>query len=267
MSPQEPTGYENEPDECFTPLPSDLYCRFFDLEMGSKRDDCIYYQQLLEKHCCQTVLELGCGTGRIVGFLNSRGYKAFGIDNSHEMLLYNRSQRMSSVVEMDMCHLGFNNTFDAVIIPHNTLNLLHDEKIISQCLKEIKRVLTKNGLLVVQLFSLTKALTDQAHKRLFQFALFDIKGNGKLVKESIKTYYPETDRLMMEERYKIRLFDNPLLNRNYNQFLPLTVYSPSKWLDIIKKSGFKIYSVHSGHDSEGFNCDRDSTLLVSAYSS
>jgi len=267
MNPQEATGYENEPDECFTPLPSDLYCYFFDLEMGNKRDDCIYYQRLLEQHHCQTILELGCGTGRIVEFLNSKGYKAFGIDNSHEMLTYNRDQRMSSVAEMDMCHLGFNNAFDAVIIPHNTLNLLNDETLISQCLKETKRVLTENGLLIIQLFSLTKSLTDQAHRRLFQFALFDIPDNGKLVKESIKTYYPETDRLLMEERYKVRLFDTPSLNRNYNQFLPLTVYSPARWLDIIEQSGFNIYSVHSGHNSEVFNYGRDSTLLISAHSS
>lgn len=267
MSPQELTGYENEPDECFTPLPSHLYCQFFDLEMGNKLDDCLYYQQLLEKHRCQTVLELGCGTGRIVEFLNSKGYKALGIDNSHEMLIYKRDQRMSSVAEMDMCHLGFNNTFDAVIIPHNTLNLLNEHKRIRQCLKEIKRVLVENGLLVVQLYSLTKTLADQAHKRLFQFTLFDIEDNGKLVKESIKTYDPETDQLMMEERYKVRLIDNPSMNRSYNQFLPLTVYSPSRWIEIIKESGFNMYSIHSGHNSEGFHCGRDSTLLVSARSS
>jgi SAM-dependent methyltransferase len=266
MGLQEPSGYENEPVEHCAPLPADLYCTFYDLEMGARLEDCYYYARLLQEHQCGTVLELGCGTGRIVEFLGSRNYRAVGIDNSHEMLVFNHHQRISPMVEMDMCHLGFSQPFDAVIIPHNTLNLINDEKRIHRCLSEIKRTLTKNGLLVIQLFSLTAALTEQAHKRLFQFALFDTGKNGKLVKETIKTYYPETNQLILEERYKIRSYDDPSHNKNYNQIFPLTVYSPSKWLDIIKKSGFNIYSTHSGHNSEGFNCGRDSTLLISAHS-
>lgn len=265
MGLQEPTGYENEPVEHFDPLPAALYPPFFDLEMGSRQEDCIYYDNCLKEHQCQAVLELGCGTGRIVEFLNSRHYRAIGIDRSHEMLLFNRDQRISPTVEMDMCHLGFGRTFDAVIIPHNTLNLLSDEKTIRCCLKEITRSLTKDGLLVLQLFSLTAALREQAGNRLFQFALFDTGNNGKLVKETIKTYYPETDRLILEERYKLRSFGTPALNRNYNQVLPLTVYSASKWLEIISSSGFSIYSTHSGHNSQRFDANQDSTLLITAH--
>ncbi len=264
MALQEPSGYENEPVEHFDPLPADLYCTFFDLEMSNRQEDCFYYDKRLTVHQCQTVLELGCGTGRIVEFLKSRHYRAIGIDRSHEMLLFNRDQRISPTVEMDMCHLGFGRTFDAVIIPHNTLNLLGDEKTIRRCLKEIQRTLTKNGLLVLQLFSLTAALREQAGKRLFQFALFDTGNNGKLVKETIKTYYPQTDRLILEERYKLRSFGNPALNRNYNQILPLTIYCASKWLEIISSSGFSIYSTHSGHNSEPFDSNQDSTLFITA---
>lgn len=265
MGLHEPSGYENEPVEHFAPLPADLYCTFYDLEMGARLQDCDYYARLLEEHQCRTVLELGCGTGRIVEFLGSRNYRAVGIDNSHEMLVFNRHQRLSPMVEMDMCHLGFSQTFDAVIIPHNTLNLINDEKTIHRCLSEIKKTLTKNGLLVIQLFSLTATLIEQAHKRLFQFALFDTGKNGKLVKETIKTYYPETNQLLLEERYKIRSFDDPSHNRNYNQIFPLTAYPASKWFQIISSSGFCINSTHSGHNNEGFNPDQDSTLLITAH--
>ncbi len=266
MTTNEPTGYENEPVERFIPLPPDLYCSFFDLEMGNQQDDCLYYTQLLGEHQCQRVLELGCGTGRIVEYLTSSGFSATGIDTSPEMLLYVRARRKSPVALMDMCQLGFKQVFDSVIIPHNTLNLLDGEKTITRCLNGIKQTLRKNGLLAVQLFSATETTKAQAHKRIFQFALFDTGDNGKLVKETIKTYHPESEKIMLEERYKLRSFDRRSLNRNYSQVLPLTVYSTSKWLEILQHSGYSVQSVHSGYNRELVDSGNDSTLLITARS-
>ena len=265
MSSQELSGYENEPEETFIPLPPERYCGFFDLEMSAQLDDCCYYQNLLEHYHCRSLLELGCGTGRIVGHFNGQGYRTVGIDNSPEMLLYNRECRVSPVILMDMCHLGFEkHTFDSVIIAHNTLNLLGETNVISCCLREARDVLTRNGLLLLQIFTVTKKLQEQANKRLFQFGLFDTSSNGKLVKETIKRYKPDSNRLILEERYKVRYFDNPANNRNYHQFFSLSALAPQQWLNIIYDSGFAVCSTHAGFNGEPFVSGRDSTLLVSA---
>jgi len=265
MTSAEPTGYENEPEEHFLPLPAELYCHFFDLEMGNQQNDCVYYRKILNEQSCQSVLELGCGTGRIVEYLNASGLRAIGIDTSPEMLNFKREHRSSPVAEMDMCRLGFRQAFDAVIIPHNTLSLIGDEYKITHCLEQIKSSLLKNGFLAVHLFAVTDNLKRQAHKRLFQFALFDTAEGGKLVKETIKIYYPQTNQIVLEERYKIRSFENRSQNRNYTQTLPLSVYSTPKWLELIEHSGYAIYSVHSGYNSEPADFSNDSNILISAH--
>ena len=65
MSSNEPTGYENEPEEIFIPLPAQLYPALYHLEMSEFQDDRNFYVKKLAEHGCRHVLELGCGTGRI----------------------------------------------------------------------------------------------------------------------------------------------------------------------------------------------------------
>ena len=265
MNDQEPSGYENEPEEQFSPLPPELYCSFFDLEMATQLDDCRYYAALLKNRQCRSVLELGCGTGRIVEYLSAEGYRAVGIDNSPDMLLYQRTRRQSPVAEMDMGALGFTRqSFDAALIAHNTLNLLGEKQAIVCCLQEVRNVLVRDGMLVAQLFAVTAELREQAGRRLFQFALFDTPDNGKLVKETIRTYLPESGLLLLEERYKRRSYTNPALNENYRQTYSLAAFSPATWLQIIRSAGFAVVSQHSGYRAEPFLPGTDSSLLISA---
>lgn len=265
MSTDPPTGYENEPVEVFHPLPADLYCRFYDLEMNQKFEDCNYYDCVLRNCNARMVLELGCGTGRIVEYLRARNYTAYGIDHSHDMLLHNYHRRITPALEMDMCYLGFKPVFDTILVPHNTINLLVDRNSIRQCLSGMKTALAPQGLIILHLFSVTDKLVNQAHRRIFQFALFDTP-NGKLVKETIRIYRPETNQLFLEERYKIRSFANPSLNQNYKHVLPLSGWHSEEWLEIIRKSGFKIHSIHSGFNQEVFRPNIHSTMLVTARS-
>lgn len=265
MSTDTPTGYENEPVENFHPLPADLYCRFYDIEMNRKFEDCHYYDRLLRDCRARTVLELGCGTGRITEYLRARKYTAYGIDNSHDMLLHNYHRRITPALEMDMCYLGFKPVFDTILVPHNTLNLLGRRNSIRRCLSEMKTALAPQGLIVLHLFSVTDDLVKQAHTRIFQFALFDTP-EGKLVKETIRIYRPESDQLLLEERYKIRSFTNPAHNHNYKQVFPLSVLHSDEWVEIIKKSGFTIHSIHSGFNQEVFRSHAHSTMLVTAQS-
>ena len=266
MSRQELTGYENEPEEQFLPLPHSLYSQFYDLEMGSKQDDCHYYSDFLRQHNCRSIVELGCGTGRIIDFLTLQGFMAIGIDTSADMLRYNNSQRNAPVAEMDMRCLGFRPVLDAAIIAHNTLNLLGHKTAIISCLQAVRQSLTPGGWLIVHLFALTTELSSLPHKRIFQFSLHDTPENGKLIKESIRTYLPETDHLQLEERYKIRSFDTPALNKNNQQTLLLAAYSASEWVELIKTSGFTITSMHSAPDSQSFDSETDSTLIIAAQS-
>jgi ubiquinone/menaquinone biosynthesis C-methylase UbiE len=270
MSSKEPTGYENEPDEIFTPLPAQLYPSLYHLEMSDFIDDGSFYFTKLQQHGCRNVLELGCGTGRIAEYLKRSGLYPVGIDISREMLNFAKTTRCAATAQMDVCQLGFCSCFDAVIIPYNTLNLLGSLEAIKQCLDETKTVLTGPRLLIAHLHTPSSAHLQNQHKRLFQFNLFDRPQGGKIVKESITCYLPETDSLTLEERYKIRLLSNTPGSSskiNYTQTFHLKTYKPDKWSEIITKSGFSIISKDSSFNNHSTPEETRSKLIVTAMQS
>ena len=105
------------------------------------------------------ILELGCGTGRVAIPVAKSGATVIGIDRSASMLARGRMRvrraRVSSRVKLirgDIRHLPFpDRSFPLVMAPYGILQSLLDEKLLASTLKEVQRVLTKNGMFGLEL--------------------------------------------------------------------------------------------------------------------
>jgi len=112
----------------------------------------------LKKRKFKRILDLGCGSGRHMVYLNKRNFFVVGSDISPTGLAraqkWLEKERISNycLVEHDMIKLPFpNEHFDAVV----GINVIHHNhlKRIKQTLNEIRRVLRKKGLVLVTLSS------------------------------------------------------------------------------------------------------------------
>ncbi|WP_163339667.1 bifunctional 2-polyprenyl-6-hydroxyphenol methylase/3-demethylubiquinol 3-O-methyltransferase UbiG [Desulfopila sp. IMCC35008] len=233
--------YENEPADIFVNLPPSIYRELYDLEMSGFQDDVQYYRNRLSGK--RTVLELGCGSGRITRLLSQTGFSVTGCDISLPMLIEaKRNAVTEKYVCMDMLHTGFSTRFDSVIIPYNTLNLLITPDAIRQCLENCRSLLTENGILLLQLFTpSTDILSLSKGESSFQFQLFDNPQGGKVVKEVLRRYDRTTNLLTMTERYRIRPMQSLADNINYSQTLKLFIPGFSFWSEILSSTGFNIY--------------------------
>ncbi len=264
MSRPKPSGYEHEPDEQFLALSADLYPFLYHQFNPDAEEERFWYLTILSSHRCRNILELGCGTGRICEYLQGAGLTLFGIDNSREMLNFSRNSRHVPTSEMDMGRLGFKRFFDAALLPCNTLNLLQEKQAISQCLSEIRQVLRSPGLLVLHLFVPDQKLIENAGKKLFQFSLADRPDGGRLIRETIRIYDAATQRLTLEERYKIRPCLKYGEHQNYRHAFQLAAFSPAHWFACIEKAGFSIISTSGRFDHSTFQEHRSSTMLLVA---
>lgn len=105
------------------------------------------------------VLELGCGAGRVTGYLGEIAHAAVGMDISPEMVAYcRRTYPNASFIEGDIRNLESiaPGSFDAIVATSNVLDVLGDGER-RLLLDRIHQVLAPNGLLIFSSHNLANA--------------------------------------------------------------------------------------------------------------
>jgi SAM-dependent methyltransferase len=96
------------------------------------------------------VLEIGCGAGRILGYLLALGAQAHGIDVSPRMIEYCRERYPGATVMVgDMADLptALEGPFDAIVGSYNVIDVL-DDSARRELLSELHERLAPEGLLI-----------------------------------------------------------------------------------------------------------------------
>jgi SAM-dependent methyltransferase len=138
----------------------DVYAPFYDWENARTigRRDVAFWRQIAARERAP-VLELGCGTGRVLLPMARTGVPVTGIDRSAPMLTFAvaRARRVSTplrprIVRGDIRALPFpRRAFGLVVAPYGMLQSLLDDRDLSAALSEAARVLKRGGLLGVDL--------------------------------------------------------------------------------------------------------------------
>lgn len=109
------------------------------------------------------VLDVGCGAGRILGYLLTLGGDVHGIDVSPRMVEYCRQRYPeASVLAGDMGHLpeAIEGGFDVILASYNVIDVL-DDATRQEFLSDMHRRLTPGGLLIFSSHNLAFANTSR----------------------------------------------------------------------------------------------------------
>ena len=132
----------------------DDYADFYDWENAQTLDrrDVGFWQDMARR-TGGTILELGCGTGRVTLPVARAGARIIGVDRSEEMLAYarRRARRAKlnnlSLVRADIRQLPFQRSqFDLVMAPYGILQSLVRESDLKAALISVAGVLRRGGL-------------------------------------------------------------------------------------------------------------------------
>lgn len=141
-----------------------MYARlahYYDLENAGFTEDLGFWLELAEAHG-DPVLELGCGTGRVLLYLARRGHAVSGVDNSPEMLARLRqkleaAQRLlptpPQLVEADLSNFAVTQPHALALMPFNTFMHLLTLEAQTTALTHIRRHLSAGAPLVLDVIN------------------------------------------------------------------------------------------------------------------
>lgn len=142
------------------PPPEDNYdpfARFYDLFYAQRDEDIPMYLDFAQA-ADGAILELGCGTGRLLLPLARAGHRVTGLDSSAEMLTRARERIRAAglaervtLVQGDLRQFALAERFALAILSVNTFMHCHDIQAQLACLGCIHRHLHSGGCLVVDL--------------------------------------------------------------------------------------------------------------------
>jgi ubiquinone/menaquinone biosynthesis C-methylase UbiE len=133
----------------------DRFAWLYDIEYRNVVEDIPFYTESF-KDISSPLLELGCGTGRLIFPLASSGHKILGLDISGEMLKiarrklrkdYSSLKDSIDLVKGDMRNFDLKKSFGGVLIAFNTFMHLISIEDQDNCLSSVYRHLEPGGRL------------------------------------------------------------------------------------------------------------------------
>jgi len=246
----------------------DDYARFYDWEnartMG--RQDVRFWQDFARREGAP-VLELGCGTGRVLMPVARTGVTAVGIDRSEPMLEHARRRvkrlrvaERPGLVRGDIRNLPFGKaTFSAVMAPYGILQSLTKERDLAATLSESARVLRRGGTLGIDLVPDLPAWDEYNNRARLRGKLNGTAGHVSLV-ESVR----------QDRRRRLTIFDQEYVEKRGRQVrrhrfsLTFRTLPLPEMVERVEKAGFRVTAVLGDYRGRAWDLRADVWLLLAS---
>jgi SAM-dependent methyltransferase len=156
---------------------------------------------VLEENHARTVLEVACGTGRLMAILESEGYEVTGLDLSPEMLALARPRVRGRLVQRDMRKLGFSEEFDVVLCLGSSFTYMSTDADALNALRGFHRALRPGGVLVFDNFNAERF--DPERYRDWREIVYRVEGATITRRSRNRDWDPEGYRWVAEWEYII----------------------------------------------------------------
>jgi SAM-dependent methyltransferase len=221
---------------------ADLYDVAFDWDVGEEID----WLVTRLGGDCRSVLEPGCGSGRIVAALAQRGIEAVGIDRSRPMteIARRRFQEISgnaSAVLADISRFQLNRLFDGAVCPINTLTHLSPEEL-SRHLDVMAQHLAVGARYLVQL----DLYEEEARAMDIPASLWEITRGDMELRINWQTEAVDPATQQLRQHSKIEILSGPRAGEIVEESHLMTAWTPTTWAAAVAASPFAPTAVFDG---------------------
>ena len=208
------------------------------------------------------ILELGCGTGRVLLPLAAYCSYIHGIDLSEGMIsicqkkirLQNIPTGRAYVQAADICDFELGQTFDLIVAPFRVFQSLETDEQLTDFFRSLHKHLSEKGTCVLNAFrpfpgELTHAYWKSRRSDVIQWE--KNFGAGSLVCYE-RVADVDATKLICYYVISYRYYQNGELHDEAVFYHAVRCYEPDEFKDVITKYGFKILNEWGGYSGEPY---------------
>jgi SAM-dependent methyltransferase len=252
--------------------PLDAYAEIaelYDLEHDSYGEDLGFYLNFIEA-VGDPVLELGCGTGRLLTGIAEAGFRVAGTDRSPAMLARARERiAQSAAREIIEIHCGEMSAadrvpggpFGVVIIALN--GLLHVANAASQraVLESVRHALDPRGMLLVDLLNPTPEILQGMDHTFAHEGAWKMMDRTRVDKFAARRVFPATQTIATELWYDLTAEAGTV--RRVTTSMTMRYLHRAELDLMLELAGFAEWQVYGSYDLDPYD-DQSERLIVAA---
>lgn len=241
---------------------------FYDADTENKTDDLLWFSQLAEQYGTP-ILDVGCGTGRVVLHLAQEGYEVYGLDYNKPMLDKLENKLKGTPHLRDLVHVQYADIFKyqapqpfkLILFSYNMLMHFSNEKLQLELLQHVRKMLAEDGLVVFDLANPAPvyAAPDDMHLTLERTFLHP-ETNHMVMLQSISLLNRSTQMLKMQWIYD-EIMENGMVKRTIAPHAMRFFFrSELNWL--LKAAGLEMTAVFGDYDEGEYDDDCERMLVI-----
>jgi ubiquinone/menaquinone biosynthesis C-methylase UbiE len=246
-----------------------LLASTWDLLRGdtSKWEDRFFFHDCIERYG-QPVLDVGCGTGRLLLDFMAEGIDIDGFDNSPEMLALCQAKAETldlqpALFEGWMESMRLPRRYRTIIVPSSTFQLITDPALARRAMERFQAHLEPGGVLIMSFFIVGDEDYESPDWKLLGEAVRP-DDNAIVRKYSRIRYELATQLQHTRDRYEIWLDGQLTASEHHSQSPAVRSYTQEQALDLYEHAGYINVAIRREFSDEPAGAD-DGVFTVTGF--
>lgn len=241
--------------------------RYYDAETGAKSDDLRHYSRLAQRYR-GPILDVGCGTGRVVLHLAQAGQQVYGIDSNGAMLAHLHEKLMAmpalrerlTIVQGAAEAYSWQQGFALILLSYNVLMHFHEQEQQIALLQHMRAQLAGDGLLVIDLPNAAPAFAAEDSDRLtLERRFLEPASGAQVMLQSISELDRATQLLYVEWIYD-EIDDSGQVKRLLAPHR-LRYFFLAELRLLLQRCGFTLAAVYGDFEGGGYDAESERMIV------